>query len=58
MPVASVGLKSPCMLPLALLDTCYQHEDKPRPVCCRMRDHVEEKRIISGEAIVEQPAPR
>jgi hypothetical protein len=45
------------VLPLVLLDVCYQHEDKSSLVSCRMRDHMEEKKIISDEAILEQPAP-
>lgn len=57
MPVPSAGLRSPCVLPLVLLDVCYQHEDKSSLVSCRMRDHMEEKKIISDEAILEQPAP-
>lgn len=57
MPVLSVGLKNPCMLPLAFLETCYQREDKHRLACCRRRDHMEENKIISGEAILDQPGP-
>lgn len=57
MPVPSAGLRSPCVLPLVLLDICYQHEDKSSLVSCRMTDHMEEKKIISDEAILEQPAP-
>lgn len=54
-PVLSLASGSLAHFLHSLLEPCHCHKDRPRLLCWRMRDHMEESPHFPDETILEQP---
>lgn len=55
-PVLSLSLKWPWLLPLSLRTLRSRHMHKPGLACSGMRDHTQQRQAIPAETILDQPA--